>query len=96
MGLQSPSSTWMSSWPHHHLYVCFQGSVALENHLALRNFLRRDPTAVAAYSCLKKQLASQFPTEGCKSLGRKPASGFPARDAAVRSLPYPPLNPRPE
>jgi GrpB-like predicted nucleotidyltransferase (UPF0157 family) len=47
----------------HHLYACVQGSVALVNHLALRDCLRRDPSAAAAYGQLKKQLAEQFPTD---------------------------------
>lgn len=49
--------------PAHHLYVCVQGSVPLANHLALRDFLRRDPTAVMEYGRLKKQLASRFPDD---------------------------------
>jgi GrpB-like predicted nucleotidyltransferase (UPF0157 family) len=49
--------------PAHHLYACVQGSVALVNHLSLRDCLRRDPSAAAAYGQLKKQLAEQFPTD---------------------------------
>jgi GrpB-like predicted nucleotidyltransferase (UPF0157 family) len=49
--------------PAHNLYACVQGSVALANHLALRDYLRRNPNAVAAYGQLKKQLASRFPTD---------------------------------
>jgi GrpB-like predicted nucleotidyltransferase (UPF0157 family) len=49
--------------PAHHLYACVQGSVALVNHLALRDCLRRDPSAAAAYGQLKKQLAEQFPID---------------------------------
>lgn len=45
----------------HNLYVCLQGSIALANHLALRDFLRRNPAACAEYGRLKKQLASEFP-----------------------------------
>lgn len=47
----------------HHLYACLQGSVALANHLALRDFLRRNPEAVAEYGGLKKHLAEQFPDD---------------------------------
>lgn len=47
--------------PAHHLYVCWAGSDALANHLALRDFLRRDPLAAAEYGRIKKQLAAQFP-----------------------------------
>lgn len=49
--------------PAHHLYVCLEGSAALENHLALREFLRREPTAVMEYGRLKKQLACRFPRD---------------------------------
>lgn len=49
--------------PTHHLYVCLQGSAALENHLLLRDFLRCNPTAVGEYGHLKKQLASEFPSD---------------------------------
>jgi len=49
--------------PAHHLYVCIQGSAALANHLALRDFLRHNPTAAAEYGSLKKQLAAEFPSD---------------------------------
>jgi len=49
--------------PAHHLYVCLQGSIALANHLALRDFLRCDPASVAQYSEVKKQLAARFPED---------------------------------
>lgn len=50
------------SLPPHHLYVCLQGSAALENHLVLRDFLRRTPSAAAEYGRLKKELAARFPS----------------------------------
>jgi GrpB-like predicted nucleotidyltransferase (UPF0157 family) len=50
--------------PAHHLYACVQGSAVLVNHLALRDCLRRDPSAASAYGQLKKQLAEQFPADG--------------------------------
>jgi GrpB-like predicted nucleotidyltransferase (UPF0157 family) len=49
--------------PAHHLYVCPEESVALANHLALRDFLRRDAVAVAEYSRIKRQLAARFPDD---------------------------------
>lgn len=49
--------------PAHHLYACLQGSTALSNHLAVRDSLRRNPEAAAAYGALKKQLAQQFPDD---------------------------------
>jgi GrpB-like predicted nucleotidyltransferase (UPF0157 family) len=49
--------------PAHHLYACWQGSAALANHLTVRDCLRGNPAAAAAYGQLKKQLAEQFPTD---------------------------------
>lgn len=49
--------------PAHNLYVCIQGRSALANHLALRDFLRRNPAAAAEYGLLKKHLAAQFPMD---------------------------------
>jgi GrpB-like predicted nucleotidyltransferase (UPF0157 family) len=46
--------------PAHNLYVCPRDSVALRNHLALRDHLRDHPSDVVAYSRLKKQLAERF------------------------------------
>jgi len=46
--------------PTHHLYACVQGSLALRNHLAARDRLRRDRAAATAYGQLKKELASHF------------------------------------
>ncbi len=45
----------------HHLYVCWQGSTGLRNHLALRDYLRANPEEVRAYGELKKQLALEHP-----------------------------------
>jgi GrpB-like predicted nucleotidyltransferase (UPF0157 family) len=45
--------------PAHHLYVCPSQSVALLNHLTLRDHLRAHPADVEAYSALKKRLAEQ-------------------------------------
>ncbi len=46
--------------PAHNLYVCPRDSVALRNHIALRDHLRAHPSDVVAYSSLKKQLAERF------------------------------------
>ncbi len=43
--------------PAHHLYVCPADSVALANHLAVRDHLRAHPEAARAYGELKKRLA---------------------------------------
>jgi GrpB-like predicted nucleotidyltransferase (UPF0157 family) len=42
----------------HHLYVCRRGSVALRNHLTLRDHLRQHPEDAAAYAALKRTLAA--------------------------------------
>lgn len=47
----------------HHLYVCVQGNLALRNHLALRDHLRRNSGAAEAYSRLKRDLAARFPDD---------------------------------
>lgn len=49
--------------PHDHLYVCVRGSLALANHLTMRDYLRRHSEAAATYGRLKQHLAKQFPTE---------------------------------
>ena len=46
--------------PPHHLYVCAVESPALARHLALRDLLRVDPEAAAAYGDLKRALAVRF------------------------------------
>jgi GrpB-like predicted nucleotidyltransferase (UPF0157 family) len=43
--------------PPHHLYVCAIGTPSLDRHLALRDALRADPAAAAAYGDLKRTLA---------------------------------------
>lgn len=48
-------------WPAHNLYVCLNGSIALQNHLALRDFLRDHPDQVIEYSTLKKRLVAENP-----------------------------------
>ena len=45
--------------PRHHLYVCRRGSVALRNHLTLRDHLRRNPDDCTAYAALKRTLAAE-------------------------------------
>lgn len=45
--------------PAHHLYLCYQGSLGLRNHLALRDYLRSHPEAVRAYAELKQRLAAE-------------------------------------
>lgn len=47
----------------HRLYVCPASSLALRNHLTLRDHLRANPQARDAYAQLKQKLASQFPND---------------------------------
>jgi len=47
----------------HHMYVCVRSSTALANHLAIRDYLRRNAALAGRYGRLKKQLAEQFPTD---------------------------------
>ena len=49
------------SLPPHHLYLCPAESLALRNHLAVRDYLRAHPQAAGEYGTLKKQLADRFP-----------------------------------
>ncbi len=46
--------------PRHHLYMCPEGSPALANHLAVRDYLRKHPDAAREYGELKKRLALRF------------------------------------
>lgn len=47
----------------HPLYVCREGSLALRNHLALRDYLRVHPAAVTEYGSLKRALAARYPDD---------------------------------
>ena len=49
--------------PQRHLYVCIQGGSAFQNHLALREYLRKNSDSAAMYGRLKKQLAARFPND---------------------------------
>lgn len=46
--------------PDHRLYVCAQGSIALADHLAVRDWLRSHPDDARSYAALKRRLAAQF------------------------------------
>ena len=46
--------------PPHHLYLCSRNSLALANHLLVRDHLRAHPAVAREYGELKKQLANQF------------------------------------
>ncbi len=47
----------------HRLYVCPASSLALKNHLTLRDHLRANPQDRDAYATIKQQLAIQFPND---------------------------------
>lgn len=49
--------------PRHHLYACVRGSTALNNHLTVRDWLRRNSAAAAQYGMLKKRLAALTPED---------------------------------
>lgn len=49
--------------PKHNLYGCPAGSVGLQNHLIVRDYLRAHPEVCQAYGDLKKRLAVTFPTD---------------------------------
>jgi GrpB-like predicted nucleotidyltransferase (UPF0157 family) len=49
--------------PAHNLYLCPRDSVALANHLAIRNYLRSHPEAAREYGELKRRLAERFPQD---------------------------------
>jgi GrpB-like predicted nucleotidyltransferase (UPF0157 family) len=46
--------------PRHHLYLCSSRSLALRNHLAVRDYLRKHSDIAAEYGALKKRLARRF------------------------------------
>ncbi|MBF0313374.1 MAG: GrpB family protein [Oligoflexia bacterium] len=49
--------------PAHHLYVCLKDSLALKNHLILRDYLLNNQLAREEYGELKRTLAKKFPTD---------------------------------
>jgi GrpB-like predicted nucleotidyltransferase (UPF0157 family) len=49
-----------SASPAHHLYLCPSDSLALANHLAVRDYLRAHPDVAGEYGRLKKELAARF------------------------------------
>ncbi len=51
---------WVADFPEHHLYICPEGSPALERHVLVRDYLREHPGAAREYAELKKQLAQKY------------------------------------
>ena len=60
---QVPYSDPPKQWMRHNLYVCVDSSVALRNHLALRDYLRKNPEKAQQYGNLKKRLAAEYPND---------------------------------
>jgi GrpB-like predicted nucleotidyltransferase (UPF0157 family) len=51
------------SMPRRHLYLCPSDSLALRNHLVVRDHLRAHPDVARQYGELKKRLAAQYPED---------------------------------
>jgi GrpB-like predicted nucleotidyltransferase (UPF0157 family) len=48
-----------AEWPStHHVHLCVAGSEQERDHLAFRDFLRRNPAVAAEYAALKRELAA--------------------------------------
>jgi len=58
---QVPETPENKAWFVHHLYVCQEGNLALQNHLLFRDYLRSHPEEVKIYGDLKQALAQKFP-----------------------------------
>jgi GrpB-like predicted nucleotidyltransferase (UPF0157 family) len=59
----TPDDGTKHEWPAHNLYVCLRDSIALRNHIALREFLRANPQKAKQYEALKKRLAAENPND---------------------------------
>ena len=55
----TPMSPGQQTWMEHHLYVCYADSLALKNHLLLKDALLRDKDLVMQYAVLKERLSGQ-------------------------------------
>jgi GrpB-like predicted nucleotidyltransferase (UPF0157 family) len=60
--------------PAHHLYACVEGSLALRNHRAVRDYLRSHRSDAIAYSTLKKELGKRLANERARYVQAK--TGF--------------------
>ena len=54
----TPETPDRQKWMEHHLYVCYADSLALKNHLLVRDALLQDAQLMTQYAGLKMQLAS--------------------------------------
>ena len=55
----TPLTASPKKWQAHHLYVCFDDSLALKNHLVFRDALLYDRELVVKYAQLKKELCEE-------------------------------------
>jgi len=64
LGIEGREAFWTSgSGPRHHLYLCAANSLALRNHLTVRDYLRAHAETARQYGHLKKTLARQYPED---------------------------------
>ena len=56
--LSTPETPDRQTWMEHHLYVCYADSLALKNHLLVRDALLKDAQLMAQYAGLKMQLVN--------------------------------------
>jgi GrpB-like predicted nucleotidyltransferase (UPF0157 family) len=54
----TPETPDQQTWMEHHLYVCYADSLALKNHLLVRDALLQDTQLMAQYAGLKMQLVT--------------------------------------
>jgi len=57
----------------HHLHVCESGSGHERRHLAVRDFLRANPSEAAEYEALKRRLAAEHPEDRLAYIDAKEA-----------------------
>lgn len=55
----TPLTTTAKKWQEHHLYICFADSLALKNHLLVRNALLQNDELVQEYAQLKLALSQE-------------------------------------
>ena len=75
----------------HHLYVCPRDSAELRRHLAFRDYLRRHPEAVRAYSRIKEEGAALYPDDIEKYIAHK----SPFIEGVYREIGAPVAGPKP-
>lgn len=57
----------------HHLYVCRQNNIALQNHLNFRDYLRSNATARQEYEAIKRKIAMENPDDMGRYVEQKTA-----------------------